>query len=92
MNRFRNELTRKVFDGIPIKGIPYEILRRAVIKLTMVEAATDIRELAAPPSNRLEKLKDDRAGQWSIRVNDKYRICFIWEHNHAGEIEFTDYL
>jgi len=59
--------------------------------LTMVEAATNIRELATPPSNCLEKLKGDRAGQWSIRVNDKYRICFDWHDGRACNIEFVDY-
>jgi len=57
----------------------------------MVEAATDIRELAAPPSNHLVKLKGDREGQWSIRVNEKYRICFKWSNDRADEIEFTNY-
>jgi len=57
----------------------------------MVEAATDIRELAIPPSNRLEKLKGDRIGQWSIRVNDRYRICFDWHDGCACGIEFVDY-
>jgi proteic killer suppression protein len=57
----------------------------------MVEAATEIRELATPPSNRLEKLKGGRLGQWSIRVNNKYRICFKWRDGKAFEIEFVDY-
>ncbi|MCL2721782.1 MAG: type II toxin-antitoxin system RelE/ParE family toxin [Treponema sp.] len=91
MNKFKDSLTKRIFDGEIVKGFPIELLRRTVIKLTMVEAATDIRELASPPSNRLEKLKGDRAGQWSIRVNDKYRICFDWSDNRACNIEFTDY-
>jgi proteic killer suppression protein len=91
MNKFKDALTRRIFEGIAVKGIPPKIMRKAVIKLTMVEAATDIRELATPPSNNLEKLKGDRAGQWSIRVNDKYRVCFEWRNGRACEIEFTDY-
>ena len=59
--------------------------------MTMVEAATDIRELATPPSNHLEKLTGDRDGQWSIRVNDKFRICFKWHDGQACEIEFVNY-
>ena len=91
MNKFKDELTKRIFEGIVLKGIPHEIMRKAVMKLTMVEAATNIRELATPPSNHLEKLQGDRAGQWSIRVNDQYRICFKWHGGQAWEIEFTDY-
>jgi len=91
VGKFNNDLTRRIFEGEVIRGLPLDLLRRAVIKLTMVEAAVDIRELAIPPSNRLEKLKGDRAGQWSVRVNDKYRICFKWSNGRACEIEFVDY-
>ena len=91
MDRFKNELTRRIFEGTVVRGFSLDIIRRALIKLTMVVSATDIRELATPPSNRLEKLKGDRAGQWSIRVNDKYRICFEWRDGKACEIEFVDY-
>jgi proteic killer suppression protein len=91
MNKFKDGLTRRIFEGEAVKGFPFDLIRRAIIKLTMVEAATDIRELATPPSNRLEKLKGHRAGQWSIRVNDKYRICFAWHDGRACNIEFVDY-
>ena len=91
MGKFKDELTRRIFEGEVVKDLPPDLVRRTIIKLTMVEAATDIRELATPPSNRLEKLKGDRANQWSIRVNDKYRICFNWHEGRACEIEFTDY-
>jgi len=91
MDRFKDELTKQIFEGVVIKGFPLSILRKAIMKLTMIEAATDIRELATPPSNHLEKLKGDRAGQWSIRVNDRYRICFEWQEGRAYEIEFVDY-
>ena len=91
MNKFKDALTKRLFNGEVVKGISPDIVRRAVIKLTMVEAAMDIRELTLPPSNHLEKLKGDRAGQYSIRVNDKYRICFEWNDGRAKKIEFTDY-
>jgi len=91
MNRFKNSLTRRLFEGELVKNLSLDLVRRAMIKLTMVEAATDIRELATPPSNRLEKLKGSRAGAWSIRVNDRYRICFVWNDGRACEIEFVDY-
>ena len=91
MNRFKDSLTRRIFEGEVVKGFATALLRKAIIKLTMVDAATEIRELATPPSNHLEKLKGDRLGQWSIRVNDKYRICFNWQDGRACNIEFTDY-
>jgi len=91
MNKFKDRLTKELFEGKPVKGIAPDISRRAIIKLTMVEAAIDIRELTTPPSNHLEKLKGKRANQWSVRVNDKYRICFNWHNNRACEIEFVDY-
>ena len=91
MNKFKDDLTRRIFEGEAAKGFPFDLMRRAVIKLTMVEAATDIRDLATPPSNRLEKLRGNRAGQWSIRVNDKYRVCFDWCDGQARNIEFVDY-
>ena len=91
MKKFKNNLTKRIFDGEAVKGYSIDLIRRAMIKLTMVEAATDVFELAIPPSNHLEKLKGNRLGQWSIRVNNKYRICFEWEDDRACEMEFTDY-
>ena len=91
MKKFKDSLTQQIFEGVAVKKISFSISRKAVIKLTMVEAATEISELATPPSNHLEKLKGNRMGQWSIRVNNKYRICFKWYNNRAFEIEFTDY-
>jgi proteic killer suppression protein len=91
MDKFKDKLTKRIFEGEAVKGLSLDIVRRAVIKLTMVEAAMDIRELNVPPSNRLEKLKGDRTGQWSVRVNDRYRICFKWSDGRACEIEFVDY-
>ena len=91
MNKFKGNLTRRIFEGKVVRGFSLDLIRKAVIKLTMVEAATDIRELATPPANHLEKLKGGRTGQWSIRVNDKYRICFGWHDGRACNIEFVDY-
>jgi len=91
MGKFKDKLTKRIFEGEIVKGFPFDLIRKAVIKLTMVEAATDIRELATPPSNHLEKLKGNREGQWSVRVNNKYRICFKWHNDKAYEIEFVDY-
>ena len=91
MEKFKGNLTRRIFKGEIIKGFSPEFSKRILIKLTMVEAAVELRELATPPSNHLEKLKGSRTGQWSIRVNDQYRICFKWHDERACEIEFTDY-
>ena len=91
MDRFKDDLTRRIFAGEILRGISPDILRKALIKLTMVEAATKIGELATPPSNHLEKLKGSRTGQWSIRVNDRYRICLEWDIGRACRIEFADY-
>ena len=60
-------------------------------KLRMLNNASELQELRVPPNNRLEKLKGDRAGQFSIRINDQYRICFVWENGDAYDVDITDY-
>ncbi len=60
-------------------------------KLTQINRVRDLRELAVPPGNRLERLRGDRAGQYSIRINDRYRICFAWEPGYAENVEIIDY-
>lgn len=65
--------------------------RQAFQKLRMVDAAARLEDLRVPPGNRLEALRGRRAGQWSIRVNDQYRICFRWREGGAEEVELTDY-
>jgi toxin HigB-1 len=65
--------------------------RIALRKLRMLSAATTIIDLRMPPGNRLEKLKGDREGQWSIRINDQWRICFNWENGDAFNVEIVDY-
>lgn len=65
--------------------------RAALRKLAMLDAAVRVEDLTAPPGNRLEALRGDRAGQWSIRVNDQWRICFVWRDGHAEAVELTDY-
>lgn len=68
-----------------------DILSRAARRLIQINAATVVNDLRNPPSNRLEALRDDRAGQWSIRVNDQWRICFRFENGSAFDVEITDY-
>ncbi|WP_278263154.1 type II toxin-antitoxin system RelE/ParE family toxin [Nocardia sp. AG03] len=67
------------------------VQRAALRKLTMLHAATQLDDLRAPPANRLEKLKGDREGQHSIRINDQWRICFVWESAGPRDVEIVDY-
>lgn len=60
-------------------------------KLDQIDASVRIEDLMAPPGNRLEKLKGDRAGQWSVRINDQWRICFRWDNGDAWDVEIVDY-
>ncbi len=88
---FKDKDTEKLFNGQSIKSLPADILKRAFIKLQMLDAAININDLLIPPSNRLEALLGDRKGQFSIRINDKYRICFNWVDNSALNVEIVDY-
>jgi proteic killer suppression protein len=88
---FRNKATEAVYKGYQHPGFPPEIIRNAKKKLQMLDAACDLRDLKAPSSNSLEALRRDRAGQWSIRINKQWRICFVWDGNHAYEVEIADY-
>ena len=83
--------TERIFRGFRPRKIPIQIRERGSRKLILLNAVEDLRELRTPPGNRLEKLKGDRAGQHSIRINDQWRICFIWREGNAYEVEITDY-
>ena len=74
-----------------IKKLPTDIQSVALRKLKMLDAATILDTLKVPPGNRLEALKGDRKGQHSIRINDQWRICFIWSDGDSFEVEITDY-
>ena len=88
---FKNDKTEKAFEGRFHKSIPADLRRRIQIKLTMIDAVEELDDLKAPPANHLEKLKGNRKGQHSIRVNDQWRICFVWQDGDAYEVELTDY-
>ena len=89
---FRSRETERLFQGISSRRLPEGIQRVAARKLEMLEAASQLNSLRIPPSNRLEKLKGDRAGQYSIRINDQWRICFAWRNNgDAFNVEIVDY-
>jgi|TARA_B100001964_G_C14142626_1_gene558155 proteic killer suppression protein len=88
---FKDKRTEDIFQGRRAKGLPTEIQQRARRKLRMLNAATIIDDLKIPPSNRLEKLKGDRRGQHSIRINGQWRICFEWQDRYVSDVEIVDY-
>ena len=88
---FKCKETEKLFKHEFIKKIPQDIQRVALRKLLMLNAANILEDLQSPPGNRLEALKGDRLGQYSIRINDQFRICFVWQDNDAYEAEIVDY-
>ncbi len=71
--------------------MPQEVVERAEAKLALIDAAEKVETLTMPPGNRLEKLRGDREGQWSIRINQQYRVCFSFEGGDAYDVEITDY-
>jgi proteic killer suppression protein len=83
--------TRTFFATGRCARFPLEISRRAAMRLRQLDAATRIEDLRQPPSNRLERLSGDREGQWSIRVNDRWRVCFCWLDGDASAVEIVDY-
>lgn len=88
---FASNETKKIFLGKISTKLPKDIQRTARRKLLYLDDADDIQDLLAPPGNRLKKLKGDRAGQHSIRINDQWRICFDWAGNNAKNVEIMDY-
>ena len=89
---FKSNETRLIFDGYTSRYYPSDIQKIALRKLLVLDAATSINDLRVPPGNQLEKLVGDRKGQYSIRINDQWRICFIWtDENNADQVEIVDY-
>ena len=88
---FADKRTAAVFRGHVVRGLPEQIQRRVRAKLLMIDAAGGLNDLRAPPGNRLEALRGDRQGQHSIRINDQWRICFVWRENNVSEVEIVDY-
>jgi proteic killer suppression protein len=89
--RFRNRLAYEIFCGQTPRRFPADLVSRAQNKLKFVYAAARLEDLAFPPGNRLEALKGDRRGQYSIRINQRWRICFVWIAGKAEAIEVVDY-
>jgi len=88
---FASKETEKIFQGEISKKLPIEIQRTARRRLLYLDEAENLQDIQAVPGNRLEKLKGDRAGQYSIRINDQWRICFEWIANKARNVEIVDY-
>ena len=88
---FKNRDTEAVFRGEFVKGLDSQIQQRAREKLKYLDSAADLRDLTVPPANQLEALKGDRAGQYSIRINRQWRLCFKWKDGDAFDAEIVDY-
>jgi proteic killer suppression protein len=87
---FRDKRTEALFLGDRVPA--FQAIRAAALrKLDMLDAATDLRDLRSPSGNRLEALMGDRAGQHSIRLNDRWRICFVWRDGGSEDVEIVDY-
>jgi toxin HigB-1 len=88
---FKDNETEKVYCRLYSKGLPREVQPIALRKLRMLNNAHGLLDLRSPPGNRLERLRGNRAGQYSIRINDQWRICFDWRDGDAFEAEIVDY-
>ena len=95
IQNFHNQATEDINYGVvskvALKLLPQQLHRKAQIKLARLGAATSIQDLRELQGNRLEALKGDRMGQYSIRINAQYRICFRWEQDHPYDVEIVDY-
>ena len=89
--RFRNLDTLRLFYGERVRRYPPDLAQRTQNKLKIVYAASRLIDLAVPPGNRLEALHGDRLGQWSVRINQQWRICFVWDGDKTTAIEVVDY-
>lgn len=88
---FRDADTERIFKRQFVREFPPDIQQRAFMRLNALDAAVNLEDLRLPPSNRLEALKGDRKGQHSLRINDQWRICFVWRKGHAEHVEIVDY-
>ena len=88
---FKSDETEKIFNREYSRRLPQDIQQIALRKLRMLNRATNLQDLRVPPANRLEKLKGKRVDQYSIRINDQWRICFEWREGDAHNVEIADY-
>ena len=88
---FRCRETKRIFERRFSRKFPVNIQQRVFMKLNAIDSATRLEDLSLPPSNRLEALSGERNGQWSIRINDQWRLCFEWRDDNAEQVELVDY-
>ena len=88
---FADKETQRLFRREPVKGFPRPVRRPGLRKLLLLDAAESLDDLRVPPGNRLEKLHGDREGQYSVRINERWRVCFRWGGGDAHEVEIVDY-
>ena len=88
---FADRDTKRAFSREPVRRFPADLLRTMLRKLVALDAAEALADLRVPPGNRLEKLKGRRSGQYSIRINDQWRVCFGWKDGDAHDVEIVDY-
>lgn len=88
---FADKVAAAVFSGFEVKGLARQVQPRARAKLLAIDAARHLNDLRVPPGNRLEALKGNRAGQHGLRINDQWRICFVWRNGEAWDVEIVDY-
>ena len=91
LKSFKDKETERLFSREPSRKLSPEMLRIGLRKLSMLNRAKTFDDLRIPPGNHLEALKGDRLGQYSIRINDRWRICFVWEQGDIYEVEIVDY-
>ena len=88
---FRDKETERLWQSGKSRQLPANLRLRAFKKLAILNAAVSLDNLKVPPGNQLEALRNDRLGQHSIRINDQYRVCFVWRDGNAFEVEIADY-
>jgi proteic killer suppression protein len=88
---FKDKLAEAIFNDLSPKGFPSDLVKIARRKLLVLNAVTQLSELREPPGNRLEALKGDRQGQHAIRINDQFRLCFVWTSEGPTSVEIVDY-
>lgn len=91
IQNFKDKEAQKIFERQRSRKLPSEIQQVALRKLRMLNRAETLQDLRVPPANRLERLVGNRAGQYSIRINDQWRICFGWKDGDATDVEIVDY-
>ena len=91
IQNFKDKEAQKVFERKHSRKLPLDIQQVALRKLRILNRAETLQDLRVPPANRLERLVGDREGQYSIRVNDQWRICFVWQNGDALDVEIVDY-